>query len=112
MDATKKLLTAEDLAERWNVTTDAVWDQVDGEDDPLPFIHFGRGTPTPKRAGQKGLIRFRLETVLAWEARNEKSFAKPCSNVDADAQAVKILSGENHDGKLRGGRKGRAKTTV
>lgn len=49
-----KLLTAEQVAERWQVSVEYVWDQVDRLEDPLPFVPLGRGNPTRGAKGQRG----------------------------------------------------------
>jgi hypothetical protein len=103
---TDKLLTADDVAARWGVAVEYVWDAVDDPESPLPFIYLGRGTPKKGRAGQRGHYRFRLAALESWERARERAFRT--QGQGRDVEAIAALATFEHDGKVRGGRKGKA----
>lgn len=106
-----KLLTADEVASRWQLTTAAVWDAVDDTANPLSFLYLGRGKAKRGQPGQRGSYRFRLQDVEAWELRARRSFAQ--EGQAADESAAQALTGQvGHDGKLRGGQKGRRKMST
>lgn len=100
-----KLLTPENVAERWGVDTlEPVWQAVDDPEKPLPFLYLGRGKPEPNRPGKRGLYRFRLGDVEAWEAAKVQA-----RKVQRQAEEMPVLVTAGHDGIIRGVRKGRVK---
>lgn len=103
-----ELLTAEQVAKRWQVSTSTVWDAVDDQTNPLDFLYLGRGRARRGQAGQRGSYRFRLEDVEAWELRARRSFSAEQKAVE-EAAAQALTGQAGHDGKLRGGMKGRRK---
>lgn len=102
-----KLLTAEQVAERWQVAVENVWARVDGAEDPLPFVPLGRGTPRRGSSGQRGNLRFRLSSLEAWEARAERSFKQETRTDDVKAAAA-LVGIAGHDGTPTIGRRGKA----
>lgn len=58
----ERLLTLEQLRERWGVSEDTIREHI--KHDGLPYVPLGRG-------GKRPVYRFRLAAVLAWEAKRE-----------------------------------------
>ena len=70
-----KLLTVEDLMERWGVSRTVVLQHVDNPDNPLPVVPLS----TEQRGQRKNrcLLRFRLAAIEAWEVGSERRTARP-----------------------------------
>ena len=101
----RHLLTPEDLAKRWKTTTETVWDRVDDEVHPLPWIYIGNGRPAKGRGrrGQRGLYRFRIQDIEAWETVQVRTFAAATGDERPMPSAGTLSC---WDGKVRGRKPG------
>ncbi|WP_435005119.1 hypothetical protein P12x_003012 [Tundrisphaera lichenicola] len=70
--AAKEILTVAELAERWGVSTDTVMARVEDPETPLSAIALGRPEGKKRR---RLVLRFRIETVRAWERDQERRLA-------------------------------------
>lgn len=68
------LMTIDDLAQRWGISTVDAWELV--RVGSVPFIWLGRGEPDLTRRGRKP-IRFRLADVDAWETSRRRAWETP-----------------------------------
>jgi hypothetical protein len=70
----RTLLTIDDLANRWEVSTVNAWDIV--RTRQVPYIGLSAKTPNLAAKGRRP-VRFRLESIEAWEAREEGIWVDP-----------------------------------
>lgn len=107
MSIATKLLTIDDLAERWGCNARTAWERV--KEKGIPFVWLGKGEFNPSGHGPK-LVRFRPRVIEEWEAAREK-----VHEADAPAPAAAKAAGSPAgmpawwDGKVRGGAKTRKK---
>ncbi len=92
----EKRLTPEELAERWDMPLGRdFWAIID--DQAVPFLYLGQGTPRKGGKGQRGRYRFRPEAIAKWERDREQSFeprTDPVETKPAGDQIAKALAGK------------------
>lgn len=66
-----RILTVDDLIERWGVCRETVLAHVDNAEHPLPYLPLALGKQTASRKNRT-LLRSRLESVEAWERAAER----------------------------------------
>lgn len=97
-----RLLTIDDLAERWGCDPRTAWDRV--KEKQISFVWLGKGDYDPSKHGPK-LVRFRLKSIEEWEARLEKAHAVPQPAATKTPTKAPGAMPTFWDGKVRGARK-------
>lgn len=96
--AAKEILTVDDLAERWGLSAETVMRRVEDPESPLAAIPLGRPAGKLRR---RLMLRFRIETVRAWERDQER-------RLSPEAKAEPAGRPAGYDGPIyTGRRKGR-----
>ena len=83
-----KLLTLDDLAERWSVSRKVALRMV--REDKIPFVIVGKAKADLSRRGPKS-HRFRLETIEQWERRGEQCYGPGSPVSDRRAREAQSL---------------------
>jgi hypothetical protein len=71
---TKRILSINDLAERWGCSKDTVIRRVESTDNPIPFFGLGSHQALKRR---REIMRFRIESIELWERNQERTIAQP-----------------------------------
>ncbi len=99
----KKLLTIDDLAERWGCDPKTAWSRV--RERGVPVVWLGRGSYDATKHGPK-LVRFRPESIDRWELSQEHALligaAPPAPERPAPPMPIGVAPGGGWDGKFRG----------